>query len=141
MYTQLHDEIGHLGIDRVFSLAREKIYWPRMEADLEHHVTKACRCLKQNSPVYEVVSKFGPKKRRILHRNYLLLPCQSLPIDTTPAELRKNQRTPHCDPLREVNNISCWYSQKNQIIQAVVKKMDFVSMIPSPAQRDEPEKL
>ena len=50
VYTQLHDEMGHLGIDRVLSLARERFHWPHMKADLEHYVTKACRCLKQKPP-------------------------------------------------------------------------------------------
>ena len=50
VHTQLHDEMGHLGIDRVLSLARERFHWPHMKADLEHYVTKACRCLKQKPP-------------------------------------------------------------------------------------------
>ena len=52
-------------------------YWE----DQVHIVTKH---LNDDSSVYEVVSESGPKKHRILHRN-LLLPSQSLPIDTTPA--------------------------------------------------------
>ena len=34
----------------MLSLAREQFYWPHMKADLEHYVTKACRCLKQKQP-------------------------------------------------------------------------------------------
>ena len=69
VYTQLHDEMGHLGIDRVLSFARERFYWPHMKADLEHYVTKACRCLKQKPP---------RKKTRA--------PMQSI-TSTTPLEL------------------------------------------------------
>ena len=54
VYTQLHDEMGYLGIDRVLSLARERFDWPHMKADLEHHVTKACRCLKRKQPSKKV---------------------------------------------------------------------------------------
>ena len=39
--------MGHLGADRVIQLARERFYWPKMESDIIHIVTKACPCLKQ----------------------------------------------------------------------------------------------
>ncbi len=47
---QLHNEMGHLGTDRVISLARERFYWPYMSKDIHHHVTKGCTCLKDKAP-------------------------------------------------------------------------------------------
>jgi transposase InsO family protein len=47
---QLHNNMGHLGTDRVLALARERFYWPRMAADIEHYVTKVCSCLKDKPP-------------------------------------------------------------------------------------------
>ena len=43
-----HQEMGHLGAPRVVQLARERFYWPNMEADITHFVT--CPCLKQQRP-------------------------------------------------------------------------------------------
>ena len=70
VYTQLRDEMGHLGIDRVLSLARERFYWPHMKADLEHYITKACRCLKQKQP-----SKKNKNSSAEYHNNYTLRAC------------------------------------------------------------------
>jgi len=50
VYKELHQEMGHLGADRVYQLARERFYWPHMERDIIHYVTKVCPCLKQRRP-------------------------------------------------------------------------------------------
>ena len=50
VYTQLHNEMGHLGAERTIDLARERFYWPYMQSDITHYVTKVCRCLKQKKP-------------------------------------------------------------------------------------------
>ena len=42
--------MGHLGAPRVVQLARERFYWPNMEDDITHFVTKVCPCLKQRRP-------------------------------------------------------------------------------------------
>ena len=42
--------MGHLGAPRVVQLARERFYWPNMEDDITHFVTKVCPCLKQRQP-------------------------------------------------------------------------------------------
>lgn len=50
VYKQLHQEMGHLGADRVIALARERFYWPGMQDDITHFVTKVCHCIKQRRP-------------------------------------------------------------------------------------------
>ena len=50
VYKQLHQEMGHLGVDRVVQLARDRVYWPHMQRDITHFVTKVCDCLKQRRP-------------------------------------------------------------------------------------------
>lgn len=50
IYRELHQEMGHLGAHRVYSLARQRFYWPNMERDINHFVTKVCHCLKQRRP-------------------------------------------------------------------------------------------
>ena len=47
---QLHNEMGHLGTDRVFALARDRYYWPKMFKDIEKYVTQECDCLKDRKP-------------------------------------------------------------------------------------------
>ena len=50
VYQELHEEMGHLGIDRVYALARERFYWPNMESDIENHISKACKCVMDKKP-------------------------------------------------------------------------------------------
>ena len=47
IYDSLHTQMGHLGSERTFQLARQRVYWPRMEADIEEFTRKTCRCLIQ----------------------------------------------------------------------------------------------
>uniref|UniRef100_A0A4W5JIK1 Gypsy retrotransposon integrase-like protein 1 n=1 Tax=Hucho hucho TaxID=62062 RepID=A0A4W5JIK1_9TELE len=42
--------MAHLGTERVLNLARERFYWPRMQHDIEHFITKVCKCIKQKKP-------------------------------------------------------------------------------------------
>jgi len=35
VYKELHVEMGHLGVERTYQLARERFYWPRMREDTD----------------------------------------------------------------------------------------------------------
>ena len=50
VFRELHEDMGHLGVERVLSLARERFYWPYMRRDIQHFVNHVCRCLKQKRP-------------------------------------------------------------------------------------------
>ena len=50
VYKHLHEDMGHLGTDRVIELARERFYWPHMAQDISHYVTQVCCCLKRKKP-------------------------------------------------------------------------------------------
>lgn len=47
---QLHDDMGHLGANRVCQLTRDRFFWPRMQQDVELYCTSVCSCLKQRRP-------------------------------------------------------------------------------------------
>ena len=60
VYEELHENMGHLGAERVTELARERFYWPFMTADITHYVTKVCHCLKQRKPPTHVYAPLQP---------------------------------------------------------------------------------
>ncbi len=47
--THLHDEMGHLGMDRTLDLARARFYWPRMIVDIERKIRTCPRCVCHKS--------------------------------------------------------------------------------------------
>lgn len=47
---ELHDEMGHLGIERTLDLVRSRFFWPKMSLAVEQKV-KACeRCVRRKTP-------------------------------------------------------------------------------------------
>ena len=50
VYRELHEEMGHLGVERVLALARERFYWPHMRRGIDNFIHYTCRCLKQRRP-------------------------------------------------------------------------------------------
>lgn len=41
----LHDDMGHLGMDRTLDLARTRFFWPKMALDVEQKVKTCQRCV------------------------------------------------------------------------------------------------
>lgn len=46
---QLHDQMGHLGIERTLDLARSRFFWPRMSADVHNKIKTCERCVRRKS--------------------------------------------------------------------------------------------
>lgn len=47
---ELHDEMGHIGAEKVLNLARTRFFWPHMQNDIQFYVNQRCPCLKQKKP-------------------------------------------------------------------------------------------
>lgn len=63
---ELHDRMGHQGIDRVEKLVRARFYWPNMRSDILNWISKCDRCnlakmphLKVRTPMNSIVTR-GP---------------------------------------------------------------------------------
>ena len=41
----LHDDMGHLGVERTLDLVRSRFYWPKMAADVERKIKACGRCV------------------------------------------------------------------------------------------------
>ena len=44
-----HDQVGHLGQDRVLELLRDQFYWPGMYIDVASYLNSCPRCLRRKS--------------------------------------------------------------------------------------------
>ena len=42
--------MGHLGVEQVLHLAKQRFYWPGMQKDIEFFITKVCKCNIQKKP-------------------------------------------------------------------------------------------
>ncbi|KAL0152983.1 hypothetical protein M9458_051712 [Cirrhinus mrigala] len=50
VYKELHEDMGHLGAERVLNLIRDRFYWAHMQREVEHYVTRVCNCLRSKRP-------------------------------------------------------------------------------------------
>lgn len=41
----LHDESGHLGMDKTLDLIRDRFYWPKMGSEVEQYVKNCGQCI------------------------------------------------------------------------------------------------
>nr|XP_055074659.1 uncharacterized protein LOC129454170 [Misgurnus anguillicaudatus] len=49
--TSLHDDMGHLGVERTLDLLRARFYWPRMASAVEKKISTCERCVRRKAPV------------------------------------------------------------------------------------------
>ncbi|XP_061921885.1 uncharacterized protein LOC133662165 [Entelurus aequoreus] len=47
--TNLHEHMGHMGVDRTMDLVRTRFYWPRMAVDVERKVRTCGRCVRRKA--------------------------------------------------------------------------------------------
>ena len=63
VYKEIHQEMGHLGAERVIELARERFFRPYMQRDITHFVRNVCNCLKQRPNI----QTFVPLKNIVMY--------------------------------------------------------------------------
>uniref|UniRef100_A0A8C7YML0 Gypsy retrotransposon integrase-like protein 1 n=1 Tax=Oryzias sinensis TaxID=183150 RepID=A0A8C7YML0_9TELE len=61
----LHDDCGHLGVEKTSELIKDRFYWPRMNADVDQYIKTCGRCIsrktlpQRSSPLNQITSN-GP---------------------------------------------------------------------------------
>ncbi|KAK7933739.1 hypothetical protein WMY93_004635 [Mugilogobius chulae] len=47
--TSLHDDMGHMGVERTLDLVRSRFFWPRMAVDVETKIKTCNRCIRRKA--------------------------------------------------------------------------------------------
>ena len=70
-----HDNMGHLGIERMTSLLRDRFYWPSMIEDIDHHIRSCTRCLrlKTQPEKAELNPIITTRPMELVHIDYLTI--------------------------------------------------------------------
>ena len=50
VFVELHEKMGHLGLERVLDLARRRFFWPHMAADIDTYIKNKCPCVISKKP-------------------------------------------------------------------------------------------
>ena len=56
---ELHDNMGHQGVERTSQLIRSRCYWPGMFQDIENYVKSCERCIQAKPPQPAIKTKMG----------------------------------------------------------------------------------
>ena len=120
VFKELHQEMGHLGAPRVVQLARERFYWPNMEDDITHFVTKVCPCLKQRRP--------NLSTRAPLHSVTTSYPFELVSIDFLHLEQRSGGYEYILVVIDHFTRFAQAYATKNKSAKAAADRLfnDFV---------------
>ena len=70
-----HDNVGHLGIERMLSLLRDKFYWPNMAQDIEIYIKSCPRCVRfQRFPERATLNPIqAMRPMELIHIDYLTI--------------------------------------------------------------------
>ena len=47
--ASLHDDMGHMGVERTLDLVRSRFFWPRMSVDVERKIKTCNRCIRRKA--------------------------------------------------------------------------------------------
>ena len=70
-----HDEVGHLGLECMLDLMRDRFFWPPMAAQAKEHIGKCCPCLafKARQPKAPLENIVATHPMELVHLDYLCL--------------------------------------------------------------------
>ena len=71
--TGCHDQVGHLGQDRVLELLMDWFYWPGMHTDAASYINSCPRCLRRKSwpDQAPLLSIEASQPFKLIHLDYL----------------------------------------------------------------------
>ena len=70
-----HDEVGHLGLEHMLDLMRDRFFWPHMAIQMKEHIGKCCPCLafKARQPKAPLKNIMATHPLELVHLDFLCL--------------------------------------------------------------------
>ena len=70
-----HDEVGHLGLERMLDLMRDRFFWPHMAVQAKEHIGKCHPCLafKARQPKAPLENIVATHPLELVHLDFLCL--------------------------------------------------------------------
>ena len=59
---ELHENMAHLGLEKVIDVAQQRFYWPYIGKDVKNYIQKKCRCVVSKKPNIQEKAPFVPIK-------------------------------------------------------------------------------
>lgn len=120
VFKELHQDMGHLGVERTLDLIRDRFYWPQMVKEVEHFVTEECECIKKKK-----TSKQTRAPPTSIQSTY---PFQLLSIDFLHLERCKHGYEYILVIMDHFTRFAQAYATKNKAAKTVADKLfnDFV---------------
>ena len=82
VYEELHQNMGHLGSERTFALAKQRVFWPGMLLDIEEFVRERCPCIARKKPS---VKQYAPMQSIITSAPLELLAVDYVHLENSSA--------------------------------------------------------
>ena len=115
VFKELHEKMGHLGVEKVVDLAQQRFYWPKMAADIQHYVRNKCRCIAAKKP--------NVKERAPLIPIEAQYPFQMISIDFTELEKCKGNYRYGLVVIDHFTRFSQFYATRNKSARAAADKL------------------
>ena len=81
MVMACHDEMGHLGMDRMLLLLQDRVYWPGMSKDVREHIRTCERCehFKERPSTEEIEQTEAEYPLEMIHVDFLVIGGKKIP--------------------------------------------------------------
>jgi transposase InsO family protein len=115
VYKELHEKMGHLGVEKVVDLAQQRFYWPKMAEDIKHHIRSKCRCVAAKKP--------NVKERAPLNPIEAQYPFQMISVDFTELQKCKGNYRYGLVVIDHFTRFSQFYATRNKSARAAADKL------------------
>ena len=128
VYQSLHVDMGHMGPEKVYGMAKTRVYWPGMESDITNFINKNCLCLMQKKPHVQ--------QKAALHSIITTMPMELVTIDFLKVEKGMGGYEYILVLVDHFTRFAQAYPTKNKSSVTVAKKLynDFVLRFGIPAR-------